>query len=48
LFRLEEAGVLDGDYGLVREGCDELDLLISEGLLGLTLQRDDADWYSFP
>ena len=40
---LEEAGVLDGDDGLVREGLQQRDLLIAERLDLVPVHRHDAD-----
>ncbi len=38
LHLVEQADVLDGDHGLFREGLDERDLLVGEGL-GFELDR---------
>ena len=48
LLRLKQPHVLNGDYRLIGEGLDQLDLLVGERAHGSTLQEDDADCSSLP
>ena len=43
LLRFKQSGILDGDYRLVSEGLDQLDLLVGERTYGCALQDEHAN-----
>src|SRR5262249_5493663 len=48
LYLIEQPHVLDRNDRLVGEGGDELDLSLAERAHGMTVQREHANWRSFP